>query len=163
MRRWALEGVAGMLVAALSLFSSTAASLADEIDRECRARWGADRDMVGYCVENKRRAKREVGAFSGSIRRNCEREWGTDYGMVIYCIRNQTESLSNLRRLPDDGIARHCRDKWGDDFDMVEYCDGNQRSAKRVLEQSWSGSPARARCERKWGVDYEMILYCIRH
>ena len=54
MRRRALEGVAGMPVAALSPFASTAASLADEIDRGCRAEWGADYgyETILYCIRH---------------------------------------------------------------------------------------------------------------
>lgn len=116
-----------------------------------------------YCVENQRRAKRELGAFSGPIRERCEREWSDDYEMVMDCIRTQTEARSNLTRKPDDPIARHCRNEWGADFEMVEYCDNNQRSAKRVIERSYGGDPARRRCEREWGIDYEMVLYCLRN
>lgn len=124
------------VILALAVLAPATAARADEIDRRCRSEWGADYDMVLYCVENQRRAKREIGAFSGPIRQRCEREWSDDYEMAMDCIRTQTEARSNLTRKPDDPIARHCRDEWGADFEMVEYCDNNQRSAKRVIERS---------------------------
>lgn len=52
MRRWALEGVAGMPVAALFPFASITAFLSDEIDCGCRAEWGGDYgyETILYCI-----------------------------------------------------------------------------------------------------------------
>lgn len=52
MRRRALEGVAGALAAALFPFASIAVSLADGIDRGCRAEWGGDYgyETILYCI-----------------------------------------------------------------------------------------------------------------
>ena len=50
MRRRALEGVAGIPVAALFLFASITAFLADEIDCGCRAEWGVDYETILYCI-----------------------------------------------------------------------------------------------------------------
>lgn len=39
--------------------------------------------MVPYCVESQRRAKREIGAFSGPIQNRCKIEWSDDYETVM--------------------------------------------------------------------------------
>lgn len=136
---------------------------ADEIDDMCRLEWGSNRDMVNYCINNQRTAKREVSSHSGLIRINCESEWGNNYEMVLYCINNQSTARQNLQGQPDDVITRFCKNEWGNNFEMIQYCTDGQRAAKRTLDQSYQQSGKRNGCEREWGTNYEMVLYCVRN
>lgn len=62
----------------------------DLIARHCRNEWGTDFEMVEFCDNNQRSAKRVIERSYGSdpARRRCEGEWGIDYETILYCLRN---------------------------------------------------------------------------
>jgi hypothetical protein len=150
------KGVCVFTVLLFLTFISSFAS-ADEIDDRCKAEWGSDKEMVNYCTNNQRTAKREIAGYSGLIRTNCESEWGTDYEMVLYCIQNQSASQNVVQNLPQDEISAYCQNEWGTDYEMVEYCAKNQTAARQIVLAA-PQDEITLRCTNEWNTDYVLFV-----
>lgn len=95
----------------------------DSIIASCRSKWGSDRDMVEYCIDEQTKSREVVKSHSGGIRQRCEQKWGDDFRMVEYCIQEHSIAKRNLEEVYRNHPKRtSCEQKWGKDYRMVEYC-----------------------------------------
>ena len=61
----------------------------DRISEGCGNKWGSNYEMVKYCIEKQRIAKRTIERIYASDSRTsgCEDKWGNNYEMILYCIQ----------------------------------------------------------------------------
>lgn len=122
---------------------------ADAVKAACSDEWGAEFDMVKYCMDQRaegfdtyialKSAAPDMFAISFA---NCETEWGTEWEMVAYCAKSERDSAAQIssatQGLPDDIaniITSNCTREWANEFTMIAYCSKQQAAAWRSVNQ----------------------------
>lgn len=113
----------------------------------CSVEWGAEYEMVAYCIERRREGFSEYrnllvryGWDYGAALSLCESEWGQEWEMVAYCARQRIEAVSELagvlNGLPAEisgSIRASCSREWGDELEMVTYCARQRANGWRAI------------------------------
>lgn len=143
----------GMSLAATMAISGTVDTTysANAVKAECSQKWGAQYDMVAYCINQKKEGHSEfvtiVKAMSGlpeiqSALSSCKSKWGVQWDMVNYCANQQIDGIRKIitlqKAMPKsvgDEIMGSCAMKWDIQFDMVAYCIEKNFTAWQSINQ----------------------------
>lgn len=62
----------------------------------CRDKWGKNFEMREYCMDNQRKARRQLSRYSPDVLEFCKRKWRDNYQMIEYCAKNQSAAKRRL-------------------------------------------------------------------
>jgi hypothetical protein len=119
----------------------------EAVRSECSTKWGAQFDMVHYCISQRQDGYQDTRAIHQTMPdhfqmtfTHCEQEWAHQWDMVAYCLRQQSDGLVEARAiyktLPEatgNKIFEHCGQKWDPQWDMIAYCMSRQAEAWKRL------------------------------
>jgi hypothetical protein len=96
------KNAAGRTVRSLSpppdakISSDTESSNERSAGEFCRDKWGKNFEMREYCMDNQRKARRQLSGYPADVLEFCKQKWRDNYQMIEYCARNQSAAKRRL-------------------------------------------------------------------